>query len=86
MTESVRQHLIDLFGLPYEDTEEGRAEFASYLRAKVEADAQRDAYVDWAQAKSAEIADGFTAQAHTQGWLPEELHFEWAPANDKEQR
>lgn len=85
MTESVRQHIIELFGLPYEDTEEGRAEFASYLRARAEADAQHDAYVAWAQAKRAEIAEEFTSQAHAEGWLPKGMRFEWGPATVEQQ-
>lgn len=86
MIESVRQHIVELFGLPYEDTEEGRAEFASYLQAKVEADARRNAFVAWTQAKSAEIADQFTAQGHADGWLPEDMRFAWAPDGNGWQR
>lgn len=86
MTEDLRQHIIELFGLPYEDTEEGRAEFTSYLQARAEADTQRDAYVAWAETRRAEIADQVTARGHAEGWLPEGTRFEWAPTDDTRER
>lgn len=59
-------------------------EVASYLSAYLEAQRQHADSLRWMETRQRAFAQWFTEQAHTQGWLPAELHFSYGPVAQQE--